>query len=108
VASSTPEGHSNGPRASDADREWFISLLHEHFAQGRLSFEELSERVKRALAAQGLTELYALINDLPHLVAPLERKTPQEFSGHNEVPSKHHGARRKWWRRLINAWPMNR
>jgi len=99
VASSTSEGSSNGPRASDADREWFISLLHEHFAQGRLSFEELTERVKRALAAQGLTELYSLINDLPHLVAPLERKTPSEQFRGNGAPSKRHGPRRKWWRR---------
>ena len=38
-------GRPDGPRASDADRDRFAAELHEHFAEGRLSLEELQRRL---------------------------------------------------------------
>jgi hypothetical protein len=57
--------NSGGPRASDADRTRFAALLERHFAEGRLSEEEFSERMDRVMAARTLVELYALSADLP-------------------------------------------
>jgi hypothetical protein len=52
-------------RASDADRERVTELLSEHAAAGRLTVEELGERVDTALAARTQPELDALLADLP-------------------------------------------
>jgi hypothetical protein len=52
-------------RASDADRERTATLLREHHAEGRLSAEEFSDRLDRALEAKTLGELDALLADLP-------------------------------------------
>jgi hypothetical protein len=52
-------------RASDADRERTMTLLREHHAEGRLTAEEFSDRVDRALAAKTIGELDALLADLP-------------------------------------------
>jgi hypothetical protein len=52
-------------RASDADRERVTELLGEHAAAGRLTVEELGERVDSALAAVTRPELDALLADLP-------------------------------------------
>ena len=52
-------------RASDADRERTATLLREHLAVGRLTAEEFSERVDKALAARTLGDLEVLLADLP-------------------------------------------
>jgi hypothetical protein len=52
-------------RASDADRERTATLLREHHAEGRLSAEEFSDRMDRALVAKTIGELDALLADLP-------------------------------------------
>jgi hypothetical protein len=52
-------------RASDADRERTVTLLREHHAEGRLTADEFSDRVDRALAAKTIGELDALLADLP-------------------------------------------
>lgn len=52
-------------RASDGDRERAIDDLRAHAADGRLTVEELEERVQRALAARTLAELVELTRDLP-------------------------------------------
>lgn len=59
------EENESGPRASDAERDWFCAVLERHFADGRLSREELDERLEKALGARSLGELYALVSDLP-------------------------------------------
>ena len=64
-----------GPRASDADRERFASELHEHFAEGRLSLEELQRRLDLVFAAATLVDLYELTSDLPHLGPRLARRS---------------------------------
>src|SRR5688572_9965474 len=52
-------------RVSDAQREQCFAILREHFARGRLSTEELEERLGRAQAAVEWRELRALTRDLP-------------------------------------------
>ena len=52
-------------RASRADREQGIDALKAAFVQGRLTKDELDERVARALVPQTYAELAALTDDLP-------------------------------------------
>src|SRR5689334_14300325 len=60
-------GHQAAPalRASDAERERVAQLLSEHAATGRLTMEELADRVDTALQARTQAELDALLADLP-------------------------------------------
>lgn len=62
-----PQESSPGPlaeRAGDADRERTAELLRSAGAEGRLTVEELEERVSLALAARTRPELVALLADL--------------------------------------------
>ena len=58
-------------RTSDADRERVTARLREHFAEGRLTREELDERVTSALNAKTFGELRRVLADLPEPVAVL-------------------------------------
>jgi Domain of unknown function (DUF1707) len=59
-------------RVSDADREHVADRLREHFAQGRLSSEELDERITATLSAKTYGDLRRVMADLPEpgLVPP--------------------------------------
>lgn len=52
-------------RASHADREQVVGALKAAFVQGRLTADELDERVGQALAARTYADLAALTTDLP-------------------------------------------
>jgi class 3 adenylate cyclase len=52
-------------RASDADRERVARVLREHYGAGRLSEEDLTERVEAAYDVRTTSELEALTADLP-------------------------------------------
>ncbi len=52
-------------RASHADREQVLDVLKAAFVQGRLTREELDERLARALASRTYAELDAVTADLP-------------------------------------------
>jgi DUF1707 SHOCT-like domain len=52
-------------RVSDADRERVTARLREHFAEGRLTREELDERVTAALNAKTFGDLRPIMADLP-------------------------------------------
>jgi hypothetical protein len=52
-------------RVSDADRERVTTRLREHFADGRLTSEELDERITSALNAKTFGDLRAVMADLP-------------------------------------------
>lgn len=52
-------------RVGDADRERVTDLLAEHHAAGRLTVEELDDRLTTALAARTRDELVAPLADLP-------------------------------------------
>jgi hypothetical protein len=56
-------------RVSDEQRERMAHEIREHFAAGRLSEEELDERVQAAYAARTEADLQALREDLPELPA---------------------------------------
>jgi hypothetical protein len=51
-------------RASDADRDRVLAVLTEAAADGRLSHDEFSERMSRAVSAKTLGELAGLTADL--------------------------------------------
>jgi class 3 adenylate cyclase len=52
-------------RVADADRDRTVTLLREHVAEGRLTLDEFSDRVGRALQATTRGELEAVMIDLP-------------------------------------------
>ena len=52
-------------RIGDAERDRAISTLSDHFAAGRLSREELDERVDQAMQARFDADLRPLFADLP-------------------------------------------
>jgi DUF1707 SHOCT-like domain len=54
-------------RVSDLDREQAVDDLKAHAAAGRLSVEELSDRVAAAYGAETFGELADLMSDLPEL-----------------------------------------
>jgi len=52
-------------RISDHDREHATARLCDHFAEGRLTREELDERITAALSAQTAGDLRRVMADLP-------------------------------------------
>jgi hypothetical protein len=52
-------------RISDADRERVTARLREHYAEGRLTSEELEERITAALSAKTVGDLRRIMADLP-------------------------------------------
>ena len=56
-------------RASDADRDKVTELLHAAYAEGRISYEEHSERTAAALSARTFDDLAALTSDLVPVAA---------------------------------------
>jgi len=64
-------------RASDADRERAARGLRDHYAAGRLSDDDLTERIDAAYAARTTSELAALTADLPSPPAPRPSPAPR-------------------------------
>jgi class 3 adenylate cyclase len=62
--------HESSLRASDADRERVAELLRHHYGAGRLSEEDLSERVEAVYGVRTTLELEALTADLPSAPEP--------------------------------------
>lgn len=52
-------------RVSDADRENVATRLRDHYAEGRLTSDELDERVAAALGARTFGDLRRVMSDLP-------------------------------------------
>jgi Domain of unknown function (DUF1707) len=66
---------SSGVRVSDEQREQAARAIRDHYAAGRLTEDELNERLQVALQARTEPELNALLADLPRLpVSPQQRK----------------------------------
>jgi hypothetical protein len=65
-------------RVGDADRERVTARLREHFAEGRLTSEELDERITAALSAKTVGDLRSIMADLPdpELVPPPSVPSP--------------------------------
>ena len=52
-------------RVGDAEREAAAAELREHYASGRLTLEELNERLDAAFAAKTRGDLTVVMRDLP-------------------------------------------
>lgn len=52
-------------RVGDAERDAVTSALHEHFARGRLTRDELDERLETTLSARTVADLRGVTGDLP-------------------------------------------
>jgi hypothetical protein len=83
-------------RASDADREAVTAKLRDHFAEGRLTQDELDERVSAALGAKTYGDLRSLTLDLPGPTAVPPRTaappqwTMQPWGGPPWARRRHH------------------
>jgi hypothetical protein len=53
-------------RVGDADREAIAAQLREHYADGRLTLDELNERLDETFAAKTTADLNTVMRDLPH------------------------------------------
>ena len=78
----------NHIRISDADRERSAAALRDHYADGRLTCEELDERVTAALTARTFGDLRSVMADLPkpadapqHACRPLPAAMPRPVLG---------------------------
>jgi hypothetical protein len=74
-------------RASDSDRERVAKILHDAMAEGRLSVDELDERLQTVYKSRTLGELAPITADLPVVgststsVAPAQQRLPSEKIG---------------------------
>ena len=78
----------SGPnmRVGDAEREAVASQLREHYADGRLTLDELNERLDQAFAARTWADLNTVTRDLP-VARPLAVGTPSGSSGSSDSGS---------------------
>jgi hypothetical protein len=76
-------------RVSDADREALTARLRDHYAEGRLTQDELDERVSAALSAKTFGDLRSLTTDLPGPV-PLPPRAAARPSWGGPPPWRHH------------------
>jgi hypothetical protein len=79
----TSTGHL---RVGDAERESVASRLADHHAAGRLTFEELDERLTATWSARTRTELADILVDLPtpappRPAPPVQRPAPTAVAG---------------------------
>jgi hypothetical protein len=63
-------------RIGDAERDAAMSALREHFAAGRLTFDELTDRIDGALTAKTQGQIDALMADLPQIRSTPAKKEP--------------------------------
>ena len=64
-------------RIGDAERDATMAQLREHFVAGRLTFDELTERIDLALAAKTQGQIDGLMADLPHPPRAARGEPPQ-------------------------------
>jgi hypothetical protein len=72
-------------RIGDAEREAVAAELREHYARGRLTHDEFSQRLDAAFAAKTQRDLQRITSDLPHVrpdSAPLPSAGVGRSSGH--------------------------
>lgn len=63
-------------RAGDADRERVAAKLRAHCVDGRITLEELDQRLQGVMAARTIRELAGFVDDLPAIrMASEERRT---------------------------------
>lgn len=82
---------ATGPdlRIGDSDREAAAALLREHYAQGRLTFEEFTQRLDATFAAITQSQLGRITMDLPHVGLPAAAR-PLASTGPGRERSRQH------------------
>jgi hypothetical protein len=65
VLSGHPRANPRALRASDAERERALGALKGHFAEGRLSIQELETRIEDVYRSGTRSELAGYLRDLP-------------------------------------------
>ncbi len=92
MASALPTGPDR-VRASDSDRDRITSFIRSNYEAGRLSDDELEQRLGKATKARTLGDLRQLIGDLPQpSTSPTQRAAkPAVYAGR----AAHHGLRTK-------------
>ena len=68
-------------RIGDAERERAATALGEHYAQGRITAEEHTERLEQVWAARTRAELQPVFRDLPG-PARTPQRAPPDFRPH--------------------------
>ena len=71
-------------RIGDAERDATMTQLREHFAAGRLTLDEVTERIDLALTAKTRGQIDGLMADLPQLPSGVVAE-PQEQSLDHEA-----------------------
>ena len=96
---------SDSLRVGDAEREQVLRALQRHYQLGRLTVNELEERVQNAYAAKVREDLAALLRDLPEDQAPEQVRLQDAGTG----------AHRRRWRSyamasagMVGVWAMSR
>ncbi len=79
-------------RASDADRDRVTARLREHFAEGRLTRDELDERVTAALHARTFGDLRGPLADLPEPALAARTAAAPQHAG-RPWPARRHRPR---------------
>ena len=80
-------------RVSDADRDRVTAQLRDHFAAGRITSDELDERLSAALNAKTFGDLRHVMADLPEPVpAPPRPARPPQWVGPHTIV-RHRGPR---------------
>jgi hypothetical protein len=73
-------------RVGDSDRKAVVDELQRHYIEGRLTSEELGERVSHALGARTFGDLADLLTDLPTLQDPSPAEvTHPEFESYDQA-----------------------
>ncbi|MEV5552534.1 DUF1707 domain-containing protein [Nonomuraea wenchangensis] len=67
----------NDLRIGDAEREQTMAALRDHFAEGRLTREELDERLDHALTARTARDLAQVTADLPGAQPVTRHRVPE-------------------------------
>jgi hypothetical protein len=88
-------------RASDADRDRMASLLREHCAQGRITVDELNERLEAVYSAKTLGQLQEVTSDLPEedlyeLPVPASQRTHVNPARDGSAMLSGRGGRAMW------------
>ena len=85
-------------RIGDAERDAAMTLLREHFVAGRLTFDELTERIDLALVAKTQRQVDRLLADLP--------RPPRGARGEAALPSRIRTRGGSWSSRCCSSrWP---
>lgn len=83
-------------RISDADRDRVTARLRDHFAEGRLTADELDERIDATLGAKTAGDLRRVMADLPGPPpVPAAAQQPPPGAGYPAPPAPAWVARRR-------------